>query len=283
MITVSLLQHIEGGRMRAIITSSTNPKVKLAAGLHQKKHRESNGLFLAEGLRLAEMALDSGWEIQCCYYTEAAASAKRVNALLVTLEESCPLYEVPDHVFRRISETDSPQGVLLVMKQPEVFVELEELLKKECPLIAVLDNVRDPGNVGTILRTADAVAVDGVVLLGDTADIFSSKTVRSSMGSVFHVPVVSHVTYDAFFGELERRKIPLLAAALDSSADIYFRQDLSGAAVIVFGNEANGVSGDVLTHSKKIYIPIRGKAESLNVASAAAVILYEAFRQRSLL
>ncbi len=268
--------------MRSSIESIMNSKVKLAASLHQKKHREANGLFLVEGVRLAEMALDSGWSIVCGYYEASVLTDERISRLLINLEEVCPLYEVTNQVFRRMSETQTPQGVLLVMRMQETSSGLEELLKKETPLIAVLEDVRDPGNVGTILRTADAAGVDGVVLLGDSADVFSSKVIRASMGSFFHVPLVLHISHEDFFRLMKKHELPLLAAALDDSARIYYEQDFRGASVIAFGNEAGGLSAELLSRAADIYIPIHGHAESLNVATAASVILYEAVRQRSL-
>lgn len=266
--------------MRTIINSAANPKVKLAVSLHQKKHREAEGLFLAEGIRLAEMAAHSDWEIVYGFYTMEAAKEPRVEALLKELEFHCDLYEVPIPLIHRISETQTPQGIVLVMKLPHATVELKALVRRKKPLVVALDNVQDPGNVGTIIRTADAAGVDGVVLLGDSADVFSAKAVRSSMGSIFHVPIVSNVSHGAFLHELEEWGIPLFASDVDMSAITYYHQDFTEAAAIVFGNEANGLSADILARSKPIYIPMQGHAESLNVAVAAAVVLYEVVRQR---
>ena len=267
--------------MRTIIKSAANPKVKLAVSLHQRKHRESEQLFLAEGVRLVEMAAHSGWEIAYGFYTMEAAKEPRIEALLTELEDRCTLYEVPVPLFHRISETQSPQGIMLVMQLQHAEIDLRSLLRRKKPLVIALDNVQDPGNVGTIIRTADAAGVDGVVLLGDSADAFSAKTVRASMGSIFHVPVISNIQRGKFLHELEEWGVALFAADIDMTAITYFQQDFREAAAIVFGNEANGISADILARSKKIYIPMQGHAESLNVAVAAGIMLYEVYRQRN--
>jgi len=266
--------------MRTVINSAANPKVKLAVSLHQRKYREAERLFLAEGLRLAEMAVSSGWEIEYGFYTMEAAKEFRAETLLTGLESKCTMYEIPAPLFRRISETQTPQGIMLVMRIPQVMMELSTLLRRKKPLVIALDNVQDPGNVGTIIRTADAAGVDGVVLLGNSADVFSSKTVRASMGSIFHIPIISNISQSKFLHTVEEWGIPLFAADIDMSAITYYQQDFREAAAIVFGNEANGITDGILARSQKIYIPMQGHAESLNVAVAAGIILYETVRQR---
>ena len=268
--------------MRAIIKSSVNPKVKQAISLHQRKNRETEGLFLAEGVRLVEMAAASGWEIVHGFYTMEAAKDERGAALLAELEKRCMMYEVPLPLFSRISDTQTPQGIMLVMKIQENPVDTESLFRRKQPLLLILDGVQDPGNAGTILRTADAAGLDGVILMEGSVDAFSAKTVRASMGSIFHVPVISHVTNEELMNAIEEWGIPLFAADVDDTAKPYFRQDFREAAAIIFGNEANGISGELLAVSKKLYIPMQGHAESLNVAVSASVIAYEALRQRSM-
>lgn len=266
--------------MRSSIKSATNPKIKLAISLHQKKHREKTGMFLVEGVRMVEMAIRSGWEIQYGFYTMEAAREARVESALLELDPVCNMYEVSTLILQRISETQTPQGIVLVVKLKDALADLKSIAGKERSLLVALENVQDPGNVGTIIRTADAVGADGVVLLGNSVDPFCSKAVRATMGSIFHVPVVTDLSKGDFLRELDAHGIPLYAAAIDLTADTFFHQDFSKASAIIFGNEANGLSDDILIRSKSIYIPMHGHAESFNVAVAAGIILYEAFRQR---
>lgn len=265
--------------MRERIDSLANKKIKLAASLHSRKHREKEGLFLAEGVRLAEMAAETDWEISFCLCTKALGSQQRGSKLLKKLElRGVPVYETAENVYRRASGTDTPQGILLVMKQQKC--RLSAMQAAENPLYVVLDGVQDPGNAGTIIRTADAVGADGVILLKGSADIFSEKTVRATMGSLFHLPICPDVTREELQAFLKVQDVRLYAAALDETAKPHFKQDFAGRCAIAFGNEGNGISEELLAKAMKTYIPMYGAAESLNVGVSAAVVLYEAIRQR---
>ena len=174
----------------------------------------------------------------------------------------------------QISDTQTPQGILLVVRQK--FSTLEDVAAKK--IIVVLDGVQDPGNVGTILRTAEAFGC-GAILLDGSAEIFNPKVVRSSMGAIFYLPVAC-TSREEFLREMNSRGVEVLATALDSSAEIYSRHDFTRSPVaIVFGSEAVGVSKKILDVAKKIFIPMSGHAESLNVATSAAIVLSEIVRQ----
>lgn len=266
--------------MRERIDSPVNKKIKRTASLHSRKYREKEGLFLAEGIRLAEMAIEADWEIVFALCTAELVGQPRGSKLLNQLEKNgVPVYEVPENIYRKASGTDTPQGILLVMKQQKS--RLTELSAAENPLYVILDGVQDPGNAGTIIRTADAVGADGVILLKGSVDIFSEKTVRSTMGSLFHLPICPDVTKEELQTFLSNRTLRLYATALDETANPHFKQDFTGRCAIAFGNEGNGVSQELLAHAEKTYIPMYGKAESLNVGVSAAVVLYEAIRQRN--
>ena len=267
--------------MRERIDSMSNKKMKLVSSLKQRKYREKEGLFLAEGIRLCEMAAEAGWGIRFGLYTKKLLEAPRGAALAQRLEESgCSLYEVPEPIFAKTGATDSPQGILLVIEKKRTT--LEDLLLPEKPsLLVVLDGVQDPGNTGTMIRTADAAGADGVLLLDGCVDVYSDKTVRAAMGSLFHLPVCQGIARENFLAYARNESLTLYAAALDASAKQYHEADFSGRVALVFGNEANGASQELLHASETIYIPMYGRAESLNVATAAAVVLYEAARQRS--
>lgn len=261
------------------IESASNAKIKWAASLHQRKERKRRGEFVAEGVRLAETAAASGWPLRFCVVTESALANARVRSIVAALEtKSCPIFVAPPNVYKKASATESPQGILLVMEAARS--SLSALPAEGNPLFVVLDRIQDPGNVGTIIRTADAAGCSGVIALDGTADLFSDKTVRASMGSVFHLPLVTEVSTEDVVMFARERGLSCLAAALDPSAMPHFSVDYRKAVAVVFGNEGEGVSPRFLESAEKIYIPMAGRAESLNVATSAAVVLYEAFRQR---
>ena len=267
------------------ITSAANPLIRLThAIVHTQRRAEKEGLFTVEGLRLAEMAVASDWKICHAFVTERAMTRARAKRLVEALcARDIAVALVADDLFSTLSDTDSPQGILLVMERKQ-RVSLDEMhagaYGDEPPLYIALDRVQDPGNVGTILRTADAVGAAGVILLHGSADIYSGKVVRATMGALFYVPFAVHVAAEELTHFAQEKGIELLATACDAEARTHFEADLQRPAVIVFGNEANGVSEELLCASEHIYIPMRGHAESLNVSAAATAVMYEALRQR---
>lgn len=244
----------------------SNAQIKLVRKLAQKKYRSETGLFIAEGLRLCEEVPPA--QIEFGFYTREFLSDERARILVERLKN---LEEIPSSTLEKISDTQTPQGILLVVRQK--FSTLKEVTAKK--IIAVLDGVQDPGNVGTILRTAAAFDC-GVILLDGSAEIFNPKVIRSSMGTIFYLPIMTMSRADF----LTLRGVEILAAAVDESAEIYWRHDFTQSPVaIVFGSEAAGVSKKILDAAQKIFIPMRGHAESLNVATSAAIILSEIVRQ----
>lgn len=268
--------------MTEIITSPQNPAVKLAASLHQKKHRDETGLFLVEGIRAAEELLRaSGWTMEFGLYTEAAMKQERAAKVIASASQRCRLIQVSEAVFGKAAETENPQGVMFVVKRREIA--LNDLLTiNKRPLLVVLDSIQDPGNIGTLLRTADAAGADGVIITSGSADPFSGKAQRAGMGSIFHLPVVVEAVQDELLNRLAEHKISLIATALEADSMSYLDANYRQSTAVAFGNEGKGITIQLLTKAeKKVSIPIYGKAESLNVAAAAAVILFEAARQRS--
>ena len=261
------------------IDSPANKKIKLAIALKQRKQREKNGLFVAEGLRLCEMAAESDWQISYGLLTRQLTCQERGRALAERLaEQGCPLYEVPETLFAKAAATETPQGIMLVMAAKNIPLPVRA--EGECPLYVVMDGVQDPGNAGTIIRTADAVGAQGVIMLKGSVDVFSDKVVRSTMGSLFHVPLYTGVTPAALLDFCQASGLQLLATALDESAAPHFARDFRTGTAIVLGNEGHGVSQEILAGAQKTYIPMYGQAESLNVGMSAAIVLYEALRQR---
>ena len=240
-------------------------KLKLAQKLRLKKFRAETGLFVAEGLRLCEMALES--EIEFGFYTAEFLKTERAEKLIDALQKLAPMQEISAATFEKLSDTQTPQGILLVIRQK--LSAPEKVLDK--PLIVALESVHDAGNLGTILRTAEAFGC-GVLILEDSVDVFNPKVVRASMGAIFNL-ALARISRAEF---LNLSGVEILAAALDSSAEIYFEHKFAGKTAIVFGSEAAGVSPEILDVAWKIYIPMTGRAESLNVSAAAAIIISEA-------
>ena len=248
-------------------------KMKLVKKLAQKKYREEFSLFVAEGLRLCESALNCA-EIDFGFYCENFLKSARAEELVAKLEEITRLEKISDTEFARISDTETPQGILLAVRQK--LSTPEDVVKKS--LVIVLDGVKDPGNVGTILRTAEAFGC-GMILLDGAADIFNSKVVRSSMGAIFTVNAAK-MSAENFLALMKDFNFNVTAAVLDDTAEKYFNRDLTKKSAVVFGSEAEGVSAEIFNAAEKIFIPMTGAAESLNVATAAGIIISEAVRQR---
>jgi len=264
--------------MTETVTSLQNSAVKLAAALQQKKRREESGLFVVEGVRLCEELLASGWEIEFGLFTESAASQERAARLIQEAGRRCRMTQVSEAVLAKAAETEQPQGVLFAARQ--VVVPINQLLSAKNQMFVIVDGVQDPGNLGTILRTADAAGADAVIVTAGSTDPFSGKALRASMGSIFHLPLAVGICHADLLTAFGQAKVRLFATALEA-ASCYLEADFRGSLAVVFGNEGKGVSTELLAHAdRNLFIPIYGQAESLNVAAAAAVILYEAARQR---
>ena len=257
------------------LTGLQNPVVKAAAELKQKKYRTQNGLYLAEGLRTAEEAV-AYKAVETLFYV-ATDDDRTMRLLEDAAMQNIKLVCVNENVMKKIADTETPQGIIAVckMRQPK----LENLLASG-KMLLVLDRVGDPGNIGTMLRTADAAGIGGLVLLKGCADIYAPKTVRSSMGSLFHIPVLSGVSEQELVSAAKKAGYDLLVTCLDGADNLY-KADLSGRIAFVMGNEAGGVSETLLEKAdKRVYIPMAGRAESLNVAMAAGIVMFEALRRK---
>jgi len=266
--------------VKEVITSSQNKFIKMAASLKEKKFRDDLGLFIIEGVRLVEEAAQANWQVEMCIYITEAKEDKRVQEVLLLLHsKNCRILEVSSAIYGRITEVNQPQGIMAIMKKREYRLA-DSIADVEKPFFVVLDEVQDPGNVGTIIRTAVAAGCTGIILTKGCADIFAAKVVRASMGSLFHIPIFEGLSQEEVVNYLEKYDIGIMTTSLESST-IYFQVDFNQPVAVVFGNEGNGVGRKLLEKSKeRLYIPLLGNVESLNVAASAAIILYEAVRQR---
>ena len=259
------------------ITSLANPVVKDIKALALKKNRDASGTFVAEGLKLAIDALDAGWEISILVVGKAAKDNPLVAGTAArALAKGALVLEASEKVLASISRRDNPQGVIGVFRQR--WHELKEIRPQPDKVWVVLDRVRDPGNLGTIIRTADAAGASGVILVGDTTDPFALETVRATMGSVFAVPL--YRASEQKFIEL-RRSFDGLAVGTHLKGSVDYRTvDYAGKPLLlIMGNEQSGLTDELAgACDRLIRIPQEGRADSLNLAVATGIALYEARR-----
>ncbi len=253
------------------ITSASNPRVKRLTALGKKaKLRREEGVFIIEGERLYT---DTPREyLKEIYMTEEFLGEKLGGAA----PEGCTV--VTPEIMRKISDTDTPQGVLCVAKMPSYK---REDLRGQTPLLLLLENIQDPGNLGTMMRTAEAAGVTGVLMSRDTVDLFNPKTVRATMSAIFRVPFLYT---DDLIGEIRRLReedgITVYAAHLRASRP-YDEADCRKPCAFLIGNEGNGLTEEAAdAASGRVHIPMQGSIESLNAAMAAGILLFEAARQR---
>ncbi len=259
--------------VKAEITSTHNPRIVAARKLGERKHREQQGRFLVEGLQLLHMALDAGAHPLEVFYCERLFTGTEATILLERFRRSgADLLPVSEHVMAALSQRETPQGIVATFALFET--PLEALHPSERALVVVLDRLQDPGNLGTLIRTADAVGAAAVVLIEPCVDPFDPKSVRGSMGSLFHVPLVRTGDVSGLFAWLRRRELRPVGADAHRG-EPWGRGLWDGGVALILGNEARGLSEDVRAHVDAwARLPILGKAESLNVAVAGGVLMY---------
>jgi TrmH family RNA methyltransferase len=254
------------------ITSVHNPKVKQWSQLLLKKGRDQQNKFLIEGIHLVQEALQAGADLEAIVYDADKGIPKEIKAI----SGSVTYISAPPAVIAKLSETEHPQGIVAILHKPKM--RYEPLMTKGSLWVA-LDGVQDPGNLGTIIRSADAVGASAVLLGKGTVDVYNPKVVRSTMGSLFHLPVVE-VDLSEWLPKLKSLSVQVLGAGLGSNPSCY-DMNLSGPLCWVMGNEARGLSPMVQSLlDQEVRIPMPGQAESLNVAMATTVLLFESMRQR---
>jgi TrmH family RNA methyltransferase len=265
--------HPRVGQVREV-TSLANPLVKDIRALALKKFRDRDNAFIAEGLKLVIDALDQGWSIRMLVFAKVGRGNPAVEKTAArTVAAGGTVLEVGDKVLAAITRRDNPQMVLGVFAQK--LVPLASVRPSGEEVWVALDRVRDPGNLGTIIRTVDAAGAKGVVLVGDCADPFSLETVRATMGSIFSVPVAK-ASVEAFFAW--RRDFPGLVIGTHLKGAVDYRSvDFAGRPVLLLmGNEQQGLPDDLAASCDRLLrIPQAGRADSLNLAVATGIMLFE--------
>lgn len=267
-----------------MITSSNNAKVKQVVQWQTKaKERRKDHVFLAEGVRMCEEApVKSVREV---YLTEELEQKLRQNAqngdpaFWDKLQQTG--YEtVSPEVFAKMADTQTPQGILTVLEQPSY--DLTQLLEQPEPLFLILENLQDPGNLGTMIRTGEGAGITGVIMNRQTVDIFNPKTIRATMGSIFRVPFVYVPELSPVLTQMHEKGIHTYAAHLKGK-EYYDSFSFREPTAFLIGNEGNGLTKEISDQAGQyLKIPMEGKVESLNASIAAALLMYEAHRQRNL-
>lgn len=251
------------------IESKNNNLFKEIKKLKEKKHRIKSNKYLIEGLRFVEEAIKSKVSIDSIIFTE---SFKEKNPdLFLKINENIKLIQMNEALLKQLCSTENPQGIVGVIN-----MQNKELKSGE--LVVLVDKVQDPGNMGTIIRTAYAAGAAGIVMTKGTVDIYNDKTLRSTMGSIFYIPIVEDDSLD-FVKSLKKEGYKLVVSSLQGKNN-FFEENLQGKVMIAVGNEGNGVSDEVYDIADiKVKIPMPGEAESLNVAVATSIMIYEKIRQ----
>ena len=260
-----------------MITSASNPRVKSLINLVQKaKARREKDVFITEGVKMFQEAETD--RIKEVYVSESFYENSNEKGEVKEKLEQCNYEILSDELFKKVSDTQTPQGVLCVMKQ--YHYSLEELFQKENPVFLILEDIQDPGNLGTMVRTAEGAGVDGIIMTKGTVDIYNPKTIRSTMGSIYRMPFIYTEDLLSVMKELQQRNVKLYAAHLKGDK-FYHQLDFKGRTAFLIGNEGNGLK-DETAAAADVYmkIPMEGKVESLNAAVASVILMYEAARQR---
>jgi len=256
-----------------MITSNSNAQVKRLLQLQKKsKARNEEKVFLVEGLRMfSEVPAE---RVHKVYISESLYNKKKQELNL----ERFSVEILSDSVFQYVSDTKTPQGILCIVEQKKY--DIEELLNIENPHFMVLDNLQDPGNLGTIVRTAEGAGVDAIFLSKGSVDIYNPKTIRSTMGSIYRMPVVYVENLLELLNAFKQRGIKSYAAHLDGK-NSYDKENYQSGTAILIGNEGNGLRDEIADSTDVwVQIPMQGKVESLNAAIAASILMFEVYRQR---
>lgn len=259
------------------ISSSKNPTIKEIKSLSRKKNRWKEKLFILEGIKVIEEAIESSFKIKYILFTDKLALVEGGSEFFEEIKGRTETIKVSKEVFKDITDLENPQGVIAVVEFKDL--DLEILYKKENPSIIFLDALNDPGNLGTIIRTADAFKIDAIVLGENSVDPYNPKVVRATMASILRVPIYNVEDNKTFFHNMKKNDINIITTSLKGKP--LDKDEFINAFVVVIGNEASGVGEALLKESdKQIKIPMPGGAESLNAGVAASIIMYEAMKSR---
>ncbi len=267
-----------------IITSRNNNFVKWAASLSDKRGRRESGYFIAEGVKLTREAFEAGLPVDYCIVSESKKNIFNNEILSLNLDkkyEDCRVITVSENVFEKITTEKAPQGVISVIKHLDFFREMdiiykEEFFLKEHERAVFLYSLRDPSNLGAVIRSSVAFGVDHIIMSGDCADIYNPKTIRSAMGSLYRIKVSVVTKTDDFIRAANENGRRVYAAELTDRATSLADIGLKSSDIVMIGNEGHGIPKEISDICNgSVYIPISKKTESLNASVAAAIFMWE--------
>lgn len=261
------------------ISSLQNPLVKKAILLREKsRERKKTGLFVLEGVRELQLAIKGNYTIETLFFYADIISADEVLKLLNSIPKKPEIIEIPKEVYQKIAYRETTEGIVaIVQSKPHSLDQLR--FRRANPLILVAEAPEKPGNIGALLRTADAAGLDAIIIANPKSDLYNPNSIRSSVGCIFTTPIGMGSTAEVI-GFLKENKIPMYCAALSASKK-YTTVDLTQASAIIVGTESTGLSEEWLKNStRNIIIPMQGEIDSMNVSVSAAILIFEAKRQR---
>lgn len=257
------------------IESRDNLLIKKVKKLKERKYRNQENKFLVEGFRFASEALESSYEVQYVFISDSQMKRWESFDMESKLQNMTKVYCVSDAVMKELCSTDTPQGVVCTVNVKKSIARYDN------GFYILADQIQDPGNMGTIIRTAHAANALGVITTKGTVDIYNEKTLRATMGSIFYIPVIEDFEFSTL-NALSDNGFKIIVSSLEAESNIY-DEDLTGRVILCIGNEGNGISDRVIEMADvKIKIPMPGGAESLNAGVAASIIMYETLRQNIL-
>ena len=259
--------------MSIMITAKDNEKVKYTKSLLKTKNRTKESKFIIEGYRILTLAIECSADIEYVFINEDFENKEEHIKFLETLKEkNMKIYKTTNKIFDDLVDTETTQGILGVVKFKQK--NIEESLDADSRFVLILDRIQDPGNMGTIIRTADAAGIDAIIALKGCVDIYNPKVIRSTMGSIFDMNVI-HATQDEALRLLKLKDFDIVSSYLDTN-NFYNSVEYNYKTALVIGNEANGINEELVSKSDVLVkIPIYGKAESLNAAISSAILMYE--------
>ena len=268
---------------RQVISSRQNPLVKFVCGLADKKQRNKEGLFRFDGVKLLGEAILSGIEIKYVIYRAPASEA--VEELIIQAERDCQskVVAVSESVFEKISDEKSPEGVITVARMPSIHKRRQDFNVGRTDKLLIAESLRDPGNLGTVIRSCYALGIDVLIITDDCADLYNPRTVRAAMGALFRQRTVSVPTAELceLIGELRKDGRRVYATALSSSSVDICQAEICLGDCFIIGNEGHGLSmTTVEACTASVIIPMREDAESLNAAAAAAICIWETVKAK---
>jgi len=263
------------------ITSIQNPYIKELILLKEKsKNRKKSGLFIFEGLRELNLVLESDYVIETLLFKEDLISQETIEALLNTKNTNTQVIKISEAVYHKLAYRDTTEGIIAVAKSKSHTLN-DLKFESRTPLILVAESIEKPGNIGALLRTADAANIDAVLIANPKTDIYNANCIRSSVGCIFTNTIAVDTT-ENIIDYLKQNNFNIYSAVLDEKSKPYYNLDYTKSTALVVGTEATGLSEDWIKKStQNIIIPMQGKIDSMNVSVSASILIFEAKRQRN--